>query len=962
MPSLGSLQAPGGHGRQRFPRVDPPETTKSSCTATSSVGRFRSSANSRRYDSNSLLTADKKSFLLVLVVILDSISATRLRRYRVLPFAASSRVSRSEGLHVTRARFHGFLAHFLTRARFAVQQNAVSVSLADLLPDASWDPSSDVLLDRFLEYAAGKRLTLYPAQEEAILELLDGKNVILNTPTGSGKSLVASALLFAALARGQRAVYTCPIKALVNEKWMALCREFGPEQVGPLDRRRHASTATRRSSAAPPRSSPTSRCARAPTPAFSDVVMDEFHYYADRDRGVAWQVPLLTLPQARFLLMSATLGDTRFFEEALTRLNGRADGHGEVRRSPGAARVRLLRDPAGAHASRSWWTKARRRSTSSTSRRRTRPSSAQDFTSLKICTQRAEGRDRRAHRRLRVQQPVRRRHPQVAPARHRPAPRRAAARSTACSSSSSRSTGLLKVICGTDTLGVGINVPIRTVLFTRLCKFDGQKTAHPERARVPPDRRARRAQGLRRPRLRRRAGAGARHREPPAEREGGARRQEGREAQAARAQLRQLGPEHLQAADRRAARAAGLALPGLARDAAERAEPARRRLPRDAAAASATATSRRPRSRRCAPRAWQLFRALVARGVVEFVAAGPRRAPRCASTSTCRTTSRWTRRCRCTCSRRCRCSIAESPDYALDVLTLVESILENPELILRKQLDRSRTARSREMKADGVEYEQRMEELEKLEYPKPLRDFIYETFNAFADRHPWVGEENIRPKSIAREMFENFRSFADYVHDYELQRVRGPAAAAPQQRLQGAQPDRARRCEERRGARDGAVPADAAAPGRLQPRGRVGADARSQLPAARAPARRGEDAAAARRRRAPDITRDAKAFTAAIRTRIFTFLRAWAIGDHAAALEALDAPPPVRDRRAAHGRRSGCDQHSRTTASTTNGVRLDPEARNIRHTHVSAVRRQPYVARAAGAGRPRAAQRLDGGV
>ena len=108
----------------------------------------------------------------------------------------------------------------------------MSVSLADLLPDASWDPSSDVLLDRFLEYTAGRRLTLYPAQEEAILELLDGKNVILNTPTGSGKSLVASAMLFASLARGQRAVYTCPIKALVNEKWMGLCREFGPDQVG----------------------------------------------------------------------------------------------------------------------------------------------------------------------------------------------------------------------------------------------------------------------------------------------------------------------------------------------------------------------------------------------------------------------------------------------------------------------------------------------------------------------------------------------------------------------------------------------------------------------------------------------------------------------------------------------------------------------------------------------------------
>src|SRR6195256_3298293 len=108
----------------------------------------------------------------------------------------------------------------------------MSVSLADLLPDASSVPSSDLLLDRFLEFTAGRRLTLYPAQEQAILELLDDKNVVLNTPTGSGKSLVASAMLFASLARGRRAVYTFPIKALVNEKWMALCREFGADQVG----------------------------------------------------------------------------------------------------------------------------------------------------------------------------------------------------------------------------------------------------------------------------------------------------------------------------------------------------------------------------------------------------------------------------------------------------------------------------------------------------------------------------------------------------------------------------------------------------------------------------------------------------------------------------------------------------------------------------------------------------------
>src|SRR5213594_2469947 len=192
--------------------------------------------------------------------------------------------------------------------------------LYDLLPSAEAD--SDELLGRFLDYVAGKGLTLYPAQEEAILELFEGKNVILNTPTGSGKSLVASALHFTSLAHGRRSVYTCPIKALVNEKWMALCRELGPENVG-------LSTGD----ATVNRDAPVLCCTaevlanialrEGPEANVQEVIIDEFHYYADRERGVAWQVPLLTLPQARFLLMSATLGDTTFFEEELTKLNGR---------------------------------------------------------------------------------------------------------------------------------------------------------------------------------------------------------------------------------------------------------------------------------------------------------------------------------------------------------------------------------------------------------------------------------------------------------------------------------------------------------------------------------------------------------------------------------------------------------------------------------------------------------------
>ena len=141
----------------------------------------------------------------------------------------------------------------------------MSVSLADLLPDASWDPSSDVLLDRFLEYTAGRRLTLYPAQEEAILELLDGKNVVLNTPTGSGKSLVAFAMLFASLARGSGpSTRARSRRSSTRSGWGCAASSARTRWASrPATR---PSTATRPSFAAPPRSSPTSRCAKAPTP------------------------------------------------------------------------------------------------------------------------------------------------------------------------------------------------------------------------------------------------------------------------------------------------------------------------------------------------------------------------------------------------------------------------------------------------------------------------------------------------------------------------------------------------------------------------------------------------------------------------------------------------------------------------------------------------------------------------
>jgi superfamily II RNA helicase len=348
----------------------------------------------------------------------------------------------------------------------------VPATLYDLIPRDE-RPTNDVLLGRFLDYVTGRGLRLYPAQEAAILELFDEKNVILNTPTGSGKSLVATALHFQSLAQGRRSVYTCPIKALVNEKWLALCREFGPDNVG-------LSTGD----ASVNRDAPILCCTaeilanialrEGPQAQVHDVVMDEFHYYSDRERGVAWQTPLLTLARTRFLLMSATLGETTFFEEALTHLNGRAtaavaSGERPVPlefRYSELALAQTLETLVGEGKAPVYvvhFTQAEA------------AESAQDFTSLNVCSREEKAAIAQATEGFKFSSPygpeIRKwlrhgiglHHAGLLP-KYRVLVEQLAQR------------GLLKIICGTDTLGVGINVPIRTVLFTKLCKFDGEKT------------------------------------------------------------------------------------------------------------------------------------------------------------------------------------------------------------------------------------------------------------------------------------------------------------------------------------------------------------------------------------------------------------------------------------------------------------------------------------------------------
>ena len=798
----------------------------------------------------------------------------------------------------------------------------MAATLHELIPQGE-RPSNDALLGRFLEYVEGKRLQLYPAQEAAVLELFEEKNVILNMPTGSGKSLVAAALHFQSLAQGRRSFYTCPIKALVNEKWLALCREFGPENVG-------LSTGD----ATVNRNAPILCCtaeilanialregARADV---QDVVMDEFHYYSDRERGVAWQVPLLTLPQTRFLLMSATLGDTTFFEEQLTRLTGRATVTVQSKDRPvplqfaysEIALSKTLESLASEGKSPVYVVHFTQLDAAQ---------SAQDFTSINVCTKEEKAAIASEIEGFKFTSPygpdikkwlrhgIGLHHAGLLP-KYRVLVEQLAQK------------GLLKVICGTDTLGVGINVPIRTVLFTRLCKFDGQKTGilsardfHQISGRagrkgfddvgwVVAQAPEHVVENLKLDEKSARDGKKVVKRKPPE-------KNFVNWDKNTFLRLMAAPPERLMS---RFQVTHAMLLNVLSRD-----EDGCHAMQRLIASSHESPNAKKAHVQR----GWQLFRSLVDRKIIEFITPPTEGGAKLRVNVELQDDFSMNQ----TLSLYLLDTISlldpEAPDYALDLVTLVEAILENPDIILRKQLDRVKDQKMAEMKMDGVEYDERMAELEKLEHPKPKREFIYSTFNAFAELHPWVGQENIRPKSIAREMFEQFRSFADYIKDYELQRAEGVLLrhlSSVHKVLAQTVPDRAKN--------DAARELELYLATMIR---QVDSSLLDEWEKMRDPNYQRAETKEARppgaEEAARDITRDTKTFTAEIRTRIFTFLRGVLNEDYEAALIGLgsneqpEAEPwtPERLRAAVELFYAG---HQR--------ICLDPNARNMRHTYV----------------------------
>ncbi len=343
--------------------------------------------------------------------------------------------------------------------------------LAELAAGAS---SADEILTRFVGWVEGRGLALYPAQEEAILELLDNKHVVLNTPTGSGKSLVAEALHFAALAQGRTSYYTCPIKALVNEKFFALCDAFGAANVGMQTGDASINpTAAIICSTAEVLSNLVLRDAAA---RLGDqvVIMDEFHYYADKERGVAWQVPLLLCEKTQFLLMSATLGDTTVIEAGLREVTGRDVAVVRSMQRPVPLDYQYKETPLHETID-DLVTRGRAPIYLVNFTQRAAAEEAQNLTSVNLTTKEEKAAINDALRDVKLDTPYAKElsrflragvglhHAGLLP-KYRLLVERLA------------QDGLLKVVSGTDTLGMGINIPLRTVLFTQLCKFDGEKS------------------------------------------------------------------------------------------------------------------------------------------------------------------------------------------------------------------------------------------------------------------------------------------------------------------------------------------------------------------------------------------------------------------------------------------------------------------------------------------------------
>ena len=642
-------------------------------------------------------------------------------------------------------------------------------ALGDFMPET---PGSDELLDAFLEWSVAAGLELYPHQEEAVLRLLAGENVVLSTPTGSGKSLVALEGAFAMLAQGRRTTYTAPIKALVSEKFFELTAALGPANVGMVT-----------GDASVNGGAPVIACTAeilaqrtlrsgADTPA-DLVVMDEFHYYGDRDRGWAWQVPLLQLPRAQFLLMSATLGDTTALRRDLTARTGRDTALVASAERPVPLDVEYRETPL--HVSIEELLKTGQAPVyivHFTQREAT--ARAQSLTSLKVLNAEQKAAVKEAVGGFRFDTPIGKdlrrfvlagigvHHAGLLP-KYRLLTEKLAQQ------------GHLKLICGTDTLGVGVNVPIRTVLFTQLYKYDGRRT------RVLSVRDFQQIAG--------RAGRrgfdtiGSVWVQAPQH-----------AVENKRAEMRAAGdPRKLRKLVRSKAPERGYAhyddktlarlwdgTPEMLQSSFDVTHSMMLNVldrPGDGCAAMKRllVDNHEPRSRqrRHIRKAVGVFRSLIDAEIVEVLDEPDGLGRPVRVNLDLQDEFRLNQPLGLFALEAVSVLDSEAPDYHLQALSVVESVLEDPRAVLLAQRDKAKDELMTRMKDEGVEYEERMERLAEVTWPRPEAEFIDPAFDVFARHHPWVGHLRPSPKSVVRDMVEHTDTFNQYVSRYGLKRSEG---------------------------------------------------------------------------------------------------------------------------------------------------------------------------------------------
>lgn len=667
-------------------------------------------------------------------------------------------------------------------------------SLGALVPDAvydrywSWDsdedgvdaikdsrdeeplPTADEALEMFLDWVADRGIEPWPHQEEALMSLMVGDHVILGTPTGSGKSLVALGLHFMALCTGKVSYYTAPIKALVSEKFFYLVDVLGRENVGMIT-----------GDVAINPYAPVICCTaeilanqalrEGERADVGCVAMDEFHFYGDPQRGWAWQVPLLTLPHTQFLLMSATLGDVSTIVESL-----KAHTHADVDviadaprpvplsyeyvKTPIEGTVELAiragetplyivhfsqdaaLDTAQSLASYGVATKEQREAIKAAIK------GTRFTTAFGKTLQRLLGCGVGVH------------HAGMLP-RYRLLMEKLAQQ------------GLLPVICGTDTLGVGINVPIHTVILTALTKFDGFKMRrlrarefHQIAGRAgrsgfdtegmviaeAPEHEIENAKALQKaggdPKKERKI----KKKKPP---EGFVNWNEDTFSKLIDAAPETLKPRM------RITHSMVLAVVSQGGDAWARV----RKLIDD------SAQTLEEKAKLC-ERADEVFATLIDADVVEKIELEDGSVEYRATMdlpddfALDQPLSPFL-------LAALELLDPESETYTMDVVSMVEATLEDPRQVLRAQERKAREKAMAEMKADGVEYEERLDRIGDITYPKPLEEMLDAAFSQYCEAVPWARDYQLAPKSVLRDMLETASDFKEYVARYGIARSEG---------------------------------------------------------------------------------------------------------------------------------------------------------------------------------------------